>query len=71
MVFPALGVIDLADGAKIKWIGYQCVQGIGGDGYHLSEANCRLGAVQCFHGWRLRIDIDEICSHAVSVTCGP
>jgi len=60
-------VINLTNGAEIERIGHQRVQSVGRYRHDLAEANSRFGAIQRLCRWFLRINLDEIGGHAVSV----
>ena len=68
LILSALGLIDLANGAKVKRIGNQSVEGVGRDSYYLAEADCGLGAVQRFCRGCLRVNLNEIRSQCL-LTC--
>ena len=65
LILPALGVIDLANGAQVERIGNQGVERVGWDSHYLAEANCGLGAIQRFSRGCLRVNLNEIGSQCL------
>lgn len=65
MVFPSLGVIDLAHGAQIERIRDERVERVCRNRDYLAETDGGLRAVQCFRRRRFGINLYEIGGHAV------